>query len=202
MKIKLLGCLGALCLILVLMMGNSLAKSQSAATQSATGTFEAAAQMDPVPSDCGNLAEPLEINGETGSFLGAWPILISVSSGAGKPKGVLAFPNQHYGTDARLPGWWYNKIAWFVSESYRGEVKISGYNVKDHSPLYINWKDDILETTAALNPKKSFSFVNGMQGWAFFPSIVWVSKAGCYNIEAEWEGGAWRQIVAVGYDPD
>src|SRR5262249_949207 len=102
---------------------------------------------------------------------------------------------------SRLPGWWRTKMAWFVSDSYKGAVKVRGYNLKDNSPIYINWNRDELLTTAELDPRKTFSSVAGMQGWAFFPSSVWVSKAGCYSIEAEWDGGAWRQVVAVGYVP-
>ncbi len=114
-------------------------------------------------------------------------------------QGILSIPNQHIQTDERLPGWWASKMAWFVSQSYQGTVRVRGFNVQDGSPIYINWNGNELLTTAAFDASKSFSYVQGLEGWAFFPSIVWVSKAGCYRIEVEWNSGSWSQIIAAGF---
>jgi hypothetical protein len=183
------------------MIGTAPTQSQPIATQNAVGTVEVAGHMDPVPANCGILAEPIEINPQMGAFIGSWPILLGIPNNSSQHTGVLSVPDEHTQTDERLPGWWATKMAWFVSQSYQGTVKVQGFNIKDDSPIYIDWHGDDLMTTAELDPKKTFSYVQGSEGWAFFPSIVWVSKAGCYRFEAEWNGGAWRQIVAVGYVP-
>jgi hypothetical protein len=194
--------IGLLCLTFVAITGHSSAQNRSVATQNAVSTAEVAAQMDLVPTNCGILAAPIQLNAQQGYFIGSWPILIGIPNYPNRYKGVMGFPNEHLHSDNRLPGWWATKMAWFVSESYVGVVKVRGFNIKDNSPIYINWKGDNPVTTAEFDPSKTISYVDGMTGWAFFPSHVWVSKAGCYRLEAEWDGGAWHQIVAVGYIPN
>ncbi len=185
-------------LALIALLGAAPAQGQPTATQNATATVEVAAPMEPPPTNCGILAEPLELSHPTGSFIGTWPMLIAIPNSSDQHQGIMNIPNEHLQTDERLPGWWGTKVAWFVSESYQGAVKVRVVNVQDGSPMYIQWNGNNMVTTAEFDPKESFSQVEGSQGWAFFPSFVWVSKAGCYRFEAEWDGGAWRQIVAVG----
>lgn len=199
MKINQSLCLGLICLALITTTGIAPTQSQPVATQGAIETV--AAQMDALPTNCGSLAEPIQLNAQQGNFIGSWPILLGIPNDSRQHSGVLTFPNEHTYTDERLPGWWNTKMAWFVSQAYQGTVKVRAFNIKDNSPMYINWKGNALSTTAEFDAKKTVSYVQGMNGWAFFPSAVWVSKAGCYRFEAEWDGGAWQQIVAVGYVP-
>jgi hypothetical protein len=172
-------------------------QSQSAATSTAVATVEVAAEMGKMPSDCGQLAEPIVPDPNFGRAIGAWPIWVALPNNAGnETRGVLGMPDQHYIKDSHLEGWWAMKVGWAIKDTYKGEVKVQGFNVADHSPIYFQFAGDPV-TTAVLNPAKPGGSASGLN-LAFFPSYVWVSKAGCYRIQAEWDGGSWQQVIAVG----
>ncbi len=149
-----------------------------------------------VPDDCGILAEPMAIDPLIPHAIGTWPIWVAVPGAGDDSKGMMFVPNEHYQRSPRLEGWWSTKVGWFVSPSYVGEVEVRGYNLADNSPMYFDVSES--GTTMTLNPAEPGGFVTDLDDWAFFPSNVWVSKAGCYQIEAKWEGGLWQQVVAVG----
>lgn len=153
---------------------------------------EGAPQMDAAPTTCGPLPEAIDFGENVGKLIGAWPLYIGIGNG------VLPMPTSHYYTDDRLPGWWRNKVGWLVKDSYQGMIHLRGGNVDDGSPMVFefNGNEPVLE--AVLNPAHPGGFIDGMVGWAFFPSAVWVSKAGCYRLQVEWDGGRWEQVIAVG----
>lgn len=159
---------------------------------------EPADEMAFVPDDCGILADTVAIDPMIPNAVGASPIWLSVPDEGEDPKGILYVPNEHNQENPQLEGWWYTKVAWFIPLTYTGEVQISGFNVEDNSPMYFEFDDDGPAEVGTLNPAEPGGFVEELVNWAFFPSYVWISKAGCYQIEAEWDGGAWRQIIAAG----
>lgn len=155
--------------------------------------------MGLVPSNCGILADSIAIDPLIPRAVGAWPIWISVPNGSDEPaKGILFVPNEHNQKNPDLEGWWSTKVAWFIPLTYTGEVQLQGFNVDDDSPMYFEFDHDGPTTTAIINPEEPGGFVEELEGWAFFPSYAWVSKAGCYRLEAEWDGGMWQQVIAVG----
>ncbi|MBI5670872.1 MAG: hypothetical protein HZC41_23005 [Chloroflexi bacterium] len=162
-----------------------------------TPGVEVASEMDFVPADCGQLAEPIAIDPLIPQAVGAWPIWIALPNWTGATKGILVVSNQHNHPEHQLDGWWFTKAAWFVDKSYVGEVRIRGVNLADNSPIYFDFSSDEPHTVASLNPDQPGGFVTGLDELAFFPSGVWVSDAGCYRLEAEWDGGRWQQIIAV-----
>lgn len=161
-------------------------------------TIEAASQMESAPTNCGPLPEPLAISEYYGPVLGMWPIWGTFSSGGEKPRGVLAMPLEHP-RGSQLEGWWAQKVLWLVKTNYDGEVRLKGLNVADGSPMYFTFGDSLPIEEAIFNPESPGAYAQGSEQFANFPSLVWVSKAGCYLIEAEWNGGLWQQTVAVGY---
>ncbi len=163
-----------------------------------TPTVEVAATMDYAPTNCGVLAESMAIAPNIPHAVGTWPIWIAMPSAGSGSKGVLFVPNQHYQTDSQLKGWWSTKVAWFIADSYQGEVHLRAFNVADNSPMYFVVGENELTDHATLNPEHPGGFAEGTGNWVFFPSNVWVSKAGCYRVEAEWDGGLWQQVIAVG----
>ncbi|HEX2906699.1 MAG TPA: hypothetical protein VHO69_07560 [Phototrophicaceae bacterium] len=172
---------------------------QAAIEATPAATVEVAATMDFVPTDCGILAGAIAIDPLIPRAIGAWPVWLSVPNGDDREtKGILYVPNRHNFTDASLPGWWVTKAGWFVSKSYSGEVRVRGFNVADDSPIYFASGAAELSDTMILNPEQPGGFVTGLERFAFFPTHMWVAHAGCYRLEAAWDGGLWQQIIAVG----
>ena len=199
MNNKFLSALALLLMLLLLVLTPQHGYSQSP-TATAVPTIEVAATMDAVPTNCGQLSESVMLDPQSGRFIGVWPIYAGLPNWEGQTQGILVFPTTHYQTNDQLVGWWVTKMGWFVSESYTGEVKVRAFNLADHSPIYFE-RTDAPATVMTLDPAHPGGFVNGMVGWAFFPSLLWVSKAGCYQLEATWEGGLWQQVIAVGAVP-
>lgn len=158
---------------------------------------QVAVEMEFAPDDCGILPQPMAIDPLIPQAIGAWPLWVAVPNGDEDSKGVLFVPNEHYQQNKQLEGWWSTKVGWFVSPSYVGDVQVSAYNLADDSPIFFDRADE-LGTTMTLNPAEPGGFVDGLDAWVFFPSNLWVSKAGCYLLEAKWDGGLWQQVIAVG----
>jgi len=171
------------------------AQSQTVPTEQAT--VEVAAEMEAAPTDCAPAPEPFPISEHYGPVLGTWPVWGTIVYTSGERTGVLAIANERPDTDT-LPGWWPQKVLWLVKTNYEGEVQLHGYNVADDSPMYFSLNANAPITAVTLNPKIPGAFAAGSEQFANFPSYVWVSKAGCYLIEAQWDGGLWRQTIAVG----
>jgi len=170
--------------------------AQSSKSQSTDDTtVEVAAEMEAVPTDCGILAQEMAVDPMI-QGIGAWPIWVALPNEAGDSRGILTMPTKHYQENEQIKGWWSTKVAWFIDPSYTGEVQLQGFNVQDNSPIYFEF--DELTTLATLNSDEPGGFADGLEAWAFFPSYMWVSKAGCYRLQAEWDGGLWQQVIAVG----
>jgi hypothetical protein len=176
------------------------ARSQSGIVATAAATVRVATEMRSAPTNCGPSPEPVKISEHYGPVLGAWPIWGTLAYGSGPMKGVISMPKEN-ARDAKLPGWWLQRVLWLVKTSYTGEVRLRGYNVDDQSPMYFSFTVDNNRPTAVavLNPAKPGAWAAGSDQFANFPSWVWVSKAGCYKIEAEWNNGSWSQTLSVGY---
>ncbi|MCC7451374.1 MAG: hypothetical protein IT324_28450 [Anaerolineae bacterium] len=173
--------------------------SQTAAP-TAAATVEVAAEMGDMPTNCGPTPEPLQIDENVGPSIGSWPLwTVMYYQQDGVRKVGLAMPKDRMNRPSALQGWWSQKALWTVKLTYKGEVTLRGYNVADNSPIYWTLNNGAPTTSPVLNPEQPGAWAKGSDQWAFFPSYVWVSRAGCYVIEAQWNGGMWRQTIPVGY---
>jgi hypothetical protein len=154
-----------------------------------------AATMDAPPTDCGPLPGAVRVSNAYAPVLGAWPVWGTLGS-----DGILVMPEEPT-TDASLPGWWGRKVLWLVKTSYEGEVTLRGYHTADNSPMLFSFDNNPPTASPVLNPDNPTAFAQDSQNFANFPSGVFVSRAGCYVLEATWNGGLWRQTIAVGYVP-
>ncbi len=173
-------------------------QSQATITPTSEAAVEVAPQMESAPTDCGPAPEPIAVSEHYAPVLGTWPIWGTLSSGGTEPEGILAMPIERR-EFSQLKGWWAQKVLWLVNTNYVGEVHLHGTNVADGSPIYFTFGESTPTTTPIFNPEMPGAFAPGSQYFANFPSLVWVSKAGCYLIEAQWDGGLWQQTIAVGY---
>jgi hypothetical protein len=186
--------LPGLCLVLALLFAAQV--SQSYATGDPTPLapdIEVAAEMAAMPTDCGILPDSVSPDPGISNAIGTFPIWVGITDGA------LPMPTEHYQDNPQLAGWWSTKLGWLIPKTYTGVVQLQGWNVADDSPIYFEFDHEAGAVThATLDPDEPGGFVDGLEAWAFFPSYIWVSKAGCYRLHAEWEGGMWEQIIAVG----
>jgi len=183
----------------VILLNGQTVHSQTAAP-TATATVELASEMADIPSNCGPTPEPIQIDETVGPSIGSWPIwTVMYYKQDGQRKGGLAMPKDRMNRPSGPRGWWSQKALWTVKLTYKGEVTLRGYNVADNSPIYWTLNNGAPTTSPVLNPEQPGAWAQGSDQWAFFPSYVWVSKAGCYVIEAQWNGGMWRQTIPVGY---
>lgn len=176
--------------------------AQTGQTQTPAPTlppYAVASEMAPAPDDCGPLAQPVAIDPLIPHAIGAWPIWVAVPDLDGDPRGALFFPDTHYQTHPDLDGWWMSKIAWFIPISYTGTVTLQAVNVDDGSPVYFDVSEHSTSAVATLDAAHPGGFVEELTEYVFFPSYLWVSKAGCYRLQAEWDGGRWEQVIAVGF---
>jgi hypothetical protein len=174
------------------------ARSQPGSLATAAATVRVAIEMADAPTTCGPSPEPVDISKHYASVIGAWPIWGTLAYGSGGMKGMISMRKERP-QPARLPGWWAQKVLWLVKTSYKGEVRLRGFNVTDQSPMYFTLNNNAPTAVAVLNPANPGAWSAGSDQFANFPSLVWVSKAGCYKIEAEWNNGSWDQVLSVGY---
>jgi hypothetical protein len=187
---------GTLSLVFVYSLANP-RNVQQPVVSTREATVEVAAQMDIAPTDCGPTPEPVVVSEHFAPVLGTWPIWGTISSGTADRKGILSIPVEN-NNSGLLAGWWAHKVLWLVKTNYDGEVHITGFNIADDSPMYFSLEGNTPTIIAVLNPETPGAYAAGSDQFANFPSFVWVSKAGCYLIEARWNGGLWRQTIAVG----
>jgi hypothetical protein len=190
--------LGIICLFMLLFGSSRFAQSQIAATTVAT--VQVASTMDAAPVNCGSLPQPFRLSTGLNDVIGAWPMWVGVSAGDLGRESVIDMPKITYvDPEPALKGWWGTKIGWLVDVTYKGKVSLRGYNVADNSPIYFHVHENEPATPLViLDPTNPGGFIAELKKWAFFPSYIWVSKAGCYTIEATWEGGLWRQVISIG----
>jgi hypothetical protein len=98
---------------------------------------------------------------------------------------------------------WPEKVLWVVKRSYPGSVRLRGANLADGVPLWFEIGGRREATVAPVLKALEPAIPYQTEGWAEFPSYLYIPRAGCYTLEAEWEGGFWRVIFAAGfYDED
>jgi hypothetical protein len=111
--------------------------------------------------------------------------------------------DQRYVADNHTSLGWGNKLSWLVSRAYHGEVTFSGHSLDDGLPLYpvarypVAAKSTLMRLVVdpnAADVTQAYPDSN----WAMFVGGITVPHAGCYQLDAQWQGGAWQIIFAAG----
>lgn len=96
------------------------------------------------------------------------------------------------------------KDLWVIGPNYDKPVTLSGHDLGTNTPLWFHFLNgsapDIYTTSALLDP------ASPNRGWATNSSGHWgiwglglvLLQAGCYELDATWDGGAWHTIYALG----
>jgi hypothetical protein len=146
----------------------------------------------PPPAECPRGPEPMKFSDDWGSGVGGYPVWVL---GMGGPYATLYFFNGSNNT--RTSHGWADKKLWVVKRTYHGAVRLHGGSLRDSTPLWFQIGGNPPTTEPVLD--LSGPETRGDKtGWADFPSYLFIPSAGCYFLEAEWEGGRWRLDFAAG----
>jgi hypothetical protein len=178
-------------LSLCLCLGASLVLSPRPNATLARGATPAA--LGPVPTNCPTNPPPTTIDRFFGTASGMRPVwVIGFSPGLSLRMGPSS-------AIAHGPHGWYDKVAWIVAPNYRQHITLRGSAMAGGTPLWFQIGGQPPSTRPVLDPRyPEASAPNEPAGWAAFPSYIFIPRAGCYVVEADWPGGMWRLAFAAG----
>ncbi len=142
-----------------------------------------------LPNTCPRGPEPMSVTGRYGPGIGGYPLWVA---GFAPPYASLVW----LGAGEPMKYGWPFKVGWVAKRTYTGTVRIRGADLANGQPLWFN-----INQVDSISPILNLSGATTLQfdGWTDFPSYVYIPRAGCYSLEAEWEGGMWRVSFAAGY---
>jgi hypothetical protein len=147
------------------------------------------------PKDCRGPAPRLVSFGDYGNLAGDSPVwagfYASFDPDGQRYRIERDAPRTEYG--------WRIKVLWVVGPKLSKVVQMKGREVSNDAALWFEIEDQggapIPEAT--LDPAAPGVLATG-NGYKEFPSYLSVPRAGCYALEVEWPGGAWRLVFGLG----
>lgn len=104
----------------------------------------------------------------------------------------------HVGHDTRRkPEGWAIKVLWVLEPSTSEPVMISGREVDTGAAIAFDPVNGPVSDTMLLDPRNPGT-PSRRKGWTAHPSLLLFPEAGCYVIEAAWDGGSWQRAFAFG----
>jgi hypothetical protein len=152
-----------------------------------------AKKLGPPPTDCtGPAPDPQPVVRHYGSLDGEKPIWGGIYAGY-RPE-HQAF----YASDARRRKYGFRiKLLWIIHPRHDTPVTIAGRDVDNDKPIYFDvGGTGNPVTTAELDPNNPGTVPE--HEWREYPSYLFFSRAGCYELEAKWDGGKWRRVFGFG----
>jgi len=93
---------------------------------------------------------------------------------------------------------WAHKFLYAIGPAYLKKVTFHGVNLQDGTPLWLGADSVPEDTTSLILDPQDPQIVNRLGGYVEFPGALDIPKAGCYSLQANWEGGSWRVVFAAG----
>jgi hypothetical protein len=146
-------------------------------------------KLGPPPRDC-NGPRPREIASFVGPAVGESPLW------AVGPVG----PHATLGLGQRKKWGWGQKVLLMIEPEHEGALTVSGTNADDGRPIWFKTSGRFIlgpTTELVLDPQNPGIPVQHGQ-WKEWPSTFYIPKAGCYLLEARWNGGSRRLPFAAG----
>jgi hypothetical protein len=167
----------------------------------------AAAQLRPLPPSCpagpppATRATDRAFGQFHGSAVGVGPVWVGIGGYGDRPLAVIW--DQQYAPQDHTSLGWGTKLAWLISRAYHGEVTFSGHGLDDGLPLYPVARYYVAAkstpTRLVVDPNAAdVTQAYPDPNWAVFVGGITVPHAGCYQLEARWQGGGWQIIFAAG----
>jgi hypothetical protein len=127
--------------------------------------------------------------------VGSSPMWVTGFAG---PRAVL---NHLVRADPPLWGW-YQQLALVSETNYAGTVTLQGGIVGNTFPLWFGLAphDGELITSISVNPMNTSAsnHFGADQQWGVLPIHIFIAEAGCYYLQATWDGGSWTAYFAAG----
>jgi hypothetical protein len=135
--------------------------------------------------------ERVEVSPDYAPLLGRAPVWFGPYLDVDEGRSILRIP-----ADApRTPYGWRVKFLWIVDLPQAAPVTLHGGEVSGPRALWIEPESaEQAATEAALDPGPPGSG----SGFKEFPSYIYLPAAGCYFLQAAWQGGSWRIDFAAG----
>lgn len=146
-------------------------------------------KLGPPPRDC-NGPTPKEVASFVGPAVGESPIW------AVGPVG----PHATIELGGRTKWGWRAKVLLMIEPRHEGTVTVRGTSADGGSPIWFKTSGRFVlgpTTELVLDPQNPGIPVQHGQ-WKEWPSTFYIPKAGCYFLEAQWDGGSWRLPFAAG----
>jgi hypothetical protein len=154
---------------------------------------QAAPHLGSVPTNCP--LGPRQVSPDPQQFgpgVGSYPVW---AIGIGGQHATI-----HLGVDGgqyTSAGWQW-KVLWAVKASFPQTITLQGKALHGNTPLLFQLGDNNLTSMPLLDPRHPGTPTGQDAGWSEFPSYLYVPAAGCYVLEAHWQGGGWSIPFAAG----
>ncbi len=137
---------------------------------------------------------PRPVFSDVGPGVGSFPVW---AFGFGGPHAIVRIPTSYF-TYTQY-GWTW-KLIWRVSVHYMQPVRLHGGNLRTSTPLWFQMNGQT-STAPVLDPRPDEAQIaeSGYPAEAVeWRSYLYIPAAGCYYLEADWQGGSWRVTFAAG----
>lgn len=166
---------------------------------SPTPTFVSPAPLGLAPLDCQQSMVVLKRIDSPASLIGMPPAWVGGFTGSS------SYPLLLFGDNHTMYTWiqytqhgWEHKFLYTVGPAFTQKVTFHGANLRIGTPLWLSADNVPEETTTLVLDPQDPTIVNRPGDWVEFPGGLDIPTAGCYYLQANWNGGSWKVIFAAG----
>lgn len=154
--------------------------------------------VGPVPQSCPTSNPTRRVFSQLSSVTGSTPVWATwIPDPSVFREGSFTNSNPPTNYDPAY-GWQITKVVWEVGPNYTQPISIHGYELLNHTPMFIQIEDTptahtVLDSHHPSHPRSVLG-----DGWAEWGSYIVVPKAGCYRMDVSWPTGHWALNFAFG----
>lgn len=93
------------------------------------------------------------------------------------------------------------KLGWAIHKDFTESAIIKGGSLQGNNPLWFNNFDKPPFTVFSIskNTPPVLPLIGASTDYSYgFPSLIYIPRAGCYFLEANWSDGSWKVIFSAG----
>lgn len=162
-------------------------------TPSSPALPKVASKLGAPPTGCrGPAPDPKPVVRFYGSLLGEKPLW------AGMYARYRPEHRAYYAPDARRTKYGFRiKVLWIMHPSQDTPVTVEGRELRNDQPIYMHHEGiDAPVLAVEFDPENPGTVPE--TNWKEYPSYLFFSRAGCYEVKVTWSGGTWRRVFGFG----